>query len=304
MESLLRRIIGEDVALIAHLDEDLTPVQADRGQLSQVILNLAANARDAMPGGGTLTIETRNEELDTTYLARYGLPRTGPHVLLQVSDSGTGMEPETQAHIFEPFFTTKAIGKGTGLGLATVYGIVKQSGGDIWVTSKQGQGTTFQVYLPRADSLAVAPAVAVPDTASLWGDETILVVEDEASLRALASEILTAHGYTVLVASDGPAALERSSQHPGPIDLVLTDVVMPGMSGRQLAGQLATQRPAARILYMSGYTDDVALRHGLVGAAVAFVQKPFTAATLLQKVRDVLDEGEQPPGPVAPDPIA
>jgi two-component system, cell cycle sensor histidine kinase and response regulator CckA len=289
MEALLRRIIGEDVELITKLDASLGHIRADPNQLSQVILNLAANARDAMPTGGRLLIETANVQIDDSYVERHGLPRAGPHVLLAVSDTGVGMDKETVERIFEPFFTTKARGQGTGLGLSSVYGIVKQSGGDIWAYSEPGLGTTFKVYLPQ-ENTAVVPLETAEPTQVPDGVETVLVVEDESAVRALVCAALEQHGYTVLQATGGDAALQVSSAHPGPIDLVVTDLVMPGMSGRQLAGQLSQVRPQARVLYMSGYTDDVALRHGLVDRTVPYLQKPFTPAALAQKVREVLDQ--------------
>jgi len=288
MDSLLRRIIGEDVELTTSLDPSLGQVRADPNQLAQVILNLAANARDAMPTGGRLIIETANVEIDESHTALRELSRSGKHVLLAMSDTGAGMDSHVQSRIFEPFFTTKPQGKGTGLGLAMVYGIVKQSDGDIRVYSEPGVGTTFKIYLPHHD--IVADAAATPRSAPVSrGGETVLVVEDAAGVRAMVCAALISHGYTVLEASQGNEALSLCERHAGVIDLVVTDLVMPGMSGRQLASQLATLRPEAKLLYMSGYTNDVAIRHGLVTSSLSYLQKPFTPSALAQKVRQVLD---------------
>ena len=291
MDSLLRRIIGEDIDFSVRLDPRLELVEADPGQLGQVILNLAANARDAMPHGGKLMIETANVTVDDGYLARHELPRNGPHVVLAVSDTGIGMDAETQQRMFEPFFTTKTPGHGTGLGLSTVYGIVKQTGGDVWVYSEPGLGTTFRIYLPVYEGDAREAEDSGEHLPMARGDETVLIVEDEPSVRGLACAALLAQGYNVLDASGGVEALEICAKHPNSIDLVITDLVMPAMSGRQLAGNIARLRPNSKILYMSGYTDDVAVRHGLVGPSFEFLQKPFTRTTLAQKVRNVLDTG-------------
>jgi len=289
VESLLGRLIGEDVQLATALADDAGRVRADPGQLEQVIVNLAVNARDAMPGGGRLTIETRNVDLDAAYAAEHRTVVPGPYVVIAVSDTGTGMSADTQSHMFEPFFTTKEVGKGTGLGLATVYGIVKQSGGSIWVYSELGHGTTIKVYLPRVDEPPeplAAPPLANPER--LRGTETILLVEDEPAVRAVARQILARQGYTVLEAPDGPAALAMVAGG-GRVDLILTDVVMPGMSGRALADQLATRWPGVRVLYMSGYTDDAIVRHGMLEPGLAYLQKPFRPDTLVRKVREVLN---------------
>jgi PAS domain S-box-containing protein len=289
METLVGRILGEDVAIETRLAPALPSVHADPSQISQAMLNLAANARDAMPTGGHLIIETAEVMLDESYTGRHGLPRTGPHVMLAVSDTGTGMDAETQVRAFEPFFTTKPKGKGTGLGLAMVYGIVKQSGGDVWIYSEVGVGTSVKIYLPVYEEAAPAAPPDVAPAALSWGTETVLVVEDEPGVRVLATTALMTQGYTVLEAAQGSEALEIAANHVGEIDLVITDLVMPGMSGRQLAGHLSTLRPSTRILYMSGYTDDAAVRHGLVGPSFAYLQKPFSLAGLAAKVREVLD---------------
>jgi PAS domain S-box-containing protein len=289
VERLLGRLIGEDVQLATALADDVGRVRVDPGQLEQVIVNLAVNARDAMPGGGRLTIETRNVDLDAAYAAEHRTVVPGPYVVIAVSDTGTGMNADTQSHMFEPFFTTKEVGKGTGLGLATVYGIVKQSGGSIWVYSELGHGTTIKVYLPRVDEPPeplAAPGPSNPE--SLRGTETILLVEDEPAVRAVARQILARQGYTVLEASDGPAALAMVGG-AGRVDLILTDVVMPGMSGRTLADQLATRWPGVRVLYMSGYTDDAIVRHGMLESGLAYLQKPFRPDALVRKVRELLD---------------
>jgi two-component system, cell cycle sensor histidine kinase and response regulator CckA len=292
VESLLRRIIGEDVELITKLDPRLGPVRADPSQLGQVIMNLAANARDAMPGGGQLVIETSEVDLAESYGERHGHHRSGRHVVLAVSDTGVGMDAEVRERLFEPFFTTKPQGKGTGLGLAMVYGVVKQSDGDIWVYSEPGIGTTLKIYLPVLDQAPLERPAAPAGSREVRGCETVLVVEDEPSVRGLTVAGLAAHGYTVIEAGHGREAIERCATHDGPIDLVLTDLVMPGMSGQELAAELARLRPEARVLYMSGYTDNVAVRHGLVAPPFAYLQKPFTSGTLAQKVRDVLDSTE------------
>ena len=261
----------------------------DPGQIEQIILNLTVNARDAMPEGGKLTIETANVELDEAYARRHVSVRPGPYVMLAISDTGCGMDAETQANIFEPFFTTKEHGKGTGLGLATVYGIVKQSGGNIWVYSEPGKGTTFKIYLPRVEGVAEGSEPAHPRSSILRGSETILLVEDEDMVRSLAREILEAHGYAVSEARDSTEALCVCHTHSGSIHLLVTDVVMPGMSGRELAARLGTIHPETKVLYMSGYTDDAVVRHGVLNAGLAFLQKPFSANAFLGKVREVLD---------------
>ena len=285
--ALLKRIIGEHVELVFVPAEDLGCVRADPTQLEQVVVNLAVNARDAMPDGGKLTIGTANAALDERYARRHVGVVPGPHVQLTVSDTGIGMDRATQARIFEPFFTTKGPGKGTGLGLSTVYGIVKQSGGHVRVYSEVGRGTTFKVYLPRTDAAAEAsPGRA---TSMPAGTETILVAEDESEVRALAREILETLGYIVVEASTAPDAILIAERHVGLIDLLLTDVVMPRMSGRVLAERVGELRPEMKVLFMSGYTDDAIIRHGVLEAGVSFLEKPFTAAALAAKVRAVLD---------------
>ncbi len=289
MKTLLGRILGEDIEVTAKLDPHLGSVRADRSQIGQVILNLAANARDAMPTGGELVIETANVEIDASYTDRHEFPRFGHHVLLSISDTGTGMDLVLQDHLFEPFFTTKEPGKGTGLGLAMVYGIVKQSDGDIWVYSEPGVGTTFKIYLPLYEELGSTPPAAASGATRARRGETVLVVEDAPGVRALASTALVSQGYTVLEASRGSDAISLCARYVGLIDLVVTDLVMPGMSGLQLATELATLRPETKVLYMSGYSDEVAVRHGLVEPSVPYLQKPFTPTSLAQKVREVLD---------------
>jgi PAS domain S-box-containing protein len=288
--TLLQRLIGEDIELRITPAPQLGSVEADPGQVEQVILNLAVNARDAMPRGGRLTIETANVELDAAYAREHVAVEPGSYVMLAVSDTGVGMSEEVKAHLFEPFFTTKEQGQGTGLGLATVYGIVKQSGGCIWVYSEPGRGTAFKIYLPRltACSQVAASAPAHQEADSLAGAGTILLVEDEEAVRRLASRVLAARGYTVLSAANGLQALDTVQRHPGAIDLVITDVVMPQMSGRELAELVRPRRPATKILYVSGYTDDAIVRHGVLDAGVVFLQKPFTPDGLARKVKEIL----------------
>ena len=291
LENMLRRLLGEDVELSTRLAPTTGRVKADPGQLEQVVMNLAVNARDAMPNGGKLTLETANVDLDEAYAADHYPARAGPFVMLAVSDTGIGMSEETQAHMFEPFFTTKEKGKGTGLGLATVYGIIKQSGGFIWVYSEVGHGTTFKLYLPRVEELAErAAAPAQVRTRPARGTETVLVVEDEAPVRNVARQVLERHGYTVLEAPSAEAALDIATRYSGTIHLLLTDVVMPGLNGRELASRLADLRPDARVIFMSGYTDDAVTRHGVLEPGSAYVQKPFTPDAIARRVREVLDQ--------------
>src|SRR5439155_678671 len=289
LSKMLRRLIGEDIELVTLLPS-AAAVKADPGQLEQVLMNLAVNARDAMPNGGKLTLETGNVDLGASYAADHYPARAGPFVLLAVSDTGIGMNEETQAHMFEPFFTTKERGKGTGLGLATVYGIIKQSGGFIWVYSEVGHGTTFKLYLPRVEELAErAAAPAQARTRPARGTETVLVVEDEAPVRNVARQVLERHGYTVLEAPSAEAALDIATRYSGAIHLLLTDVVMPGLNGRELASRLADLRPDARVIFMSGYTDDAVTRHGVLEPGSAYVQKPFTPDSIARRVREVFD---------------
>ncbi len=288
---MLTRMIGEDIDLVMLPGADLGAVRADAGQIEQVIMNLAVNARDAMPSGGKLTIETTNVSLDEDY-ARYHAPlKRGDYVMLAISDTGAGMDSETQSHIFEPFFTTKGP-KGTGLGLSTVYGIIKQSGGYIWVYSEPGKGTTFKIYLPRIPETIQSPVhvAAAADTAVAEpGTETILLVEDEANLRYLARQFLEKQGYRVIEAADGAVAMQIAVAHEGVIHLLLTDVIMPGMNGRELAQRICEIRPNVKVLYMSGYTENVIGHNGMLDAGVRLLQKPFNLRDLNAKVREVLD---------------
>jgi PAS domain S-box-containing protein len=288
LEKMLRRLIGEDVTLTTVLDPATGRVQADPGQVEQLLMNLAVNARDAMPQGGRLTIQTGNSDLATSASDTHIQVPAGRYVMLAVRDTGIGMDQATKARLFEPFFTTKEVGKGTGLGLATVYGIVKQSGGTIRVQSEPGQGTTFTIYLPRVEA---APVVDNKTTGSAAprGHETILLVEDEAEVRKLIRLTLQAQGYTVLEATSSEGALDMAQAHPGNIDVLLTDVVMPGLSGRLVAQRLQALRPSLKVIYMSGYTDDATVRHGVLQAEADFLQKPFRPDDLARKVREVLE---------------
>jgi CheY-like chemotaxis protein len=289
MDKMLRPILGENVEFRAIAAPQLHAVRADPNQIEQVILNLAINARDAMPKGGKLTIETANVDLDEHYAARHATVVPGPHVMLAVSDTGTGMDAATQARLFEPFFTTKDPGRGTGLGLATVYGIVKQSGGSIWVYSELGQGTTFKIYLPAFDAPAERIGKPSAPLLGLMGTETILVVEDDEQLLHVAHRALEARGYTVLTAGRGDAALDTARRHGGPIHLLLSDVTIPDMDGRALAATLRKERNDLRVLYMSGYADQAIVHHGVLDAAVAYLPKPFTTEAIARRVREVLD---------------
>jgi CheY-like chemotaxis protein len=292
IEEMLRRLIGEDIELTTRLNPTLRRTKTDKSQIEQVLVNLAVNARDAMPNGGKLTIETANIDLDENYAADQSTVQSGKYAMVAVSDTGCGMDKETLAHIFEPFFTTKELGKGTGLGLSTVYGIVKQSGGNVWVYSEPGKGTTFKICLPVIDEphqdVEKKPQAAV----ETGGSETILLVEDEEGVRGLARRVLEAGGYTVLEAASPEQALELHSQNEDRIDLMITDVVMPAMSGRELAQLLEGRGRAMKVLYMSGYTDDTIVRHNILDAKIPFLPKPFTPETFARKVREVLDQQE------------
>jgi PAS domain S-box-containing protein len=287
---MLTRLIGEDIDLVMVPGVNLGVVKADPGQIEQVIMNLAVNARDAMPHGGKLTIETANVTLDESYTHFHSAVKPGEYVMIAISDTGLGMDSETQSHIFEPFYTTKGT-KGTGLGLSTVYGIVKQSEGYVWLYSEPNKGTTFKIYLPRVsaahDPVSLKPTL--PTFEAARGHETILLVEDEITLRELARQSLEKQGYTVIAAADGAAAIEISYSHKGPIHLLLTDVIMPGMNGRELANQLAQPRPEMKVLYMSGYTENAIGHNGTLDAGISLLQKPFTLSALSAKVREVLD---------------
>jgi len=287
VEKMLHRVIGEDIELAIRLQPDLGRVKADPGQLSQVLMNLAVNSRDAMPNGGKLVIETANMELDDTYGRQHLGAKPGPHVMLAISDTGTGMDSETLSHIFEPFFTTKETGKGTGLGLSMVYGIIKQSNGYIMAYSEPGRGTTFKIYFPSTEENVSPIQKTEQDIPS--GTETILVVEDEPAVRELTCVLLEDAGYTVLESSGVEDAMETAKDAQRKIDLLLTDVVMPRLDGRELANQMVSLRPDLKVLYMSGYSDDVILHRGVLTQGTVLVQKPFTKRTLLQKVRETLD---------------
>ncbi|MDT5122162.1 MAG: two-component system, cell cycle sensor histidine kinase and response regulator CckA [Acidobacteriota bacterium] len=289
VDKMLRRLIGEDIDVLTVLEPGLGQIKADPGQIEQVLLNLAVNARDAMPQGGKLTIETANVYLDNQYVRRHTAIQPGNYVMLAVSDTGCGIDVETQARMFEPFFTTKEQGKGTGLGLSTVYGIVKQSGGHLWVYSEVGKGTTFKIYLPRIDGVTEGDAAPNTPAELPRGQETVLLTEDEEQVRQMIRMILEMSGYRVLEAADGEEALAIYKQYEGEIDLIMTDVVMPLMSGRELVQSLEILHPGIKVLYMSGYTDDAIVRHGLLDQEIVFLQKPFTPDVLLRKVRKVLD---------------
>jgi CheY-like chemotaxis protein len=289
MQTMLDRLIGEDVVLQTQLEPRLSRIKADPGQLEQVIMNLVVNARDAMPTGGTVLIETRNVRLDARYERRPDAIAAGPAVMLAVSDTGVGMDETTRRRVFEPFFTTKPLGKGTGLGLSTVYGIVRQSGGSITVYSQPGEGCTFRCYFPptAVDTKGDSPAATADDHSS--GHETVLVAEDEGQMRTLLRRCLTGRGYTVLEASHGRDALDVAAAHDGPIHLLLTDIVMPHMSGKELAQRLLVARPGLRVLFISGYSDEAIERHGVLAPGSAFLQKPIRPDVLAQTVRQILD---------------
>ncbi|HET7442369.1 MAG TPA: response regulator [Terriglobales bacterium] len=297
---ILARVIGEDIQLNIVPGPDLAKVKADPVQIEQIVMNLATNARDAMPNGGKLTIETRNVTLDQAYVQEHTMVPPGDYVLIDVADSGRGIAPEHLPHIFEPFFTTKEKGKGTGLGLAMVYGIVKQNGGFIWVYSEPGLGTTFKIYLPQVrQGTESRPPAKSPET-PVKGWETVLLVEDEAAVRRAAREFLSLSGYNVLEAQDGRHALELAQSHSGPIHIMVTDVVMPNMSGSQLAQQLLKERPSTKILFVSGYAEKTILQHGDIDLSACFLQKPFTLKALGQKIRSTLEADVNQSSPVAP----
>jgi len=296
MERLLRRLIGEDIELVTKIDPDLGAVRADKGQIEQIIMNLAINARDAMPNGGKLIIETDDVFLDETYEQRHVEVKPGPYVMLAVSDNGLGMDATIQSHIFEPFFTTKKMGQGTGLGLATVYGIVRQSGGYIWVYSEPGQGTTFKIYLPRVEEPLESDEPKPVIVTDLKGRETVLLVEDDHALREVISRGLKKFGYKILEAANGGEALLICEKQKGPIQLLLTDVVLPQMSGRELADRLRPLREDMKVLYMSGYTENAIVNNGILKENVGFIQKPFKVNALVQKIREIIDHREADPG--------
>ncbi|MDQ2856406.1 MAG: PAS domain S-box protein, partial [Acidobacteriota bacterium] len=289
LDRMLRRLIGEDVDLLTITEPELGQVKADPGQIEQVVVNLVVNARDAMTTGGKVTIETANARLTADYVHQHVQCVPGAYVMLAISDNGSGIDPAIRDRIFEPFFSTKGAGKGTGLGLSTVYGIVKQSGGHIWVYSEANMGTTFKIYLPRVDEDIKEGADPGEIAAALGGKETILLVEDEAQVRGIVQQILESLGYCVMTAENGEQAMTVASAHAGDIDLVITDVVMPQMGGRELAERLGTLRRNLRVVFMSGYTDDAIVRHGLMDDRLIFIQKPFTADALARKVRMTLD---------------
>jgi PAS domain S-box-containing protein len=296
VEGMLRRLIGEDIEVVTVSASGLGMVRADPSQMEQVIMNLAVNARDAMPKGGILTIETANVELDREYIQQHPELVPGSYVMLAVSDTGTGMAPEVLAHLFEPFFTTKEVGRGTGLGLSMVYGIIKQSGGHVSVYTEVGRGSTFKVYLPRVDKKIVTteiPRLGIP--AKAYGSETILLVEDQPQLRELTRAVLQRAGYSVIVAETAPEALTLCQQSPTPIHLMLSDVVMPRLSGRELADQALRHRPEMKVLFMSGYAPNAVVQHGVLESGTFFLEKPFTPPALLQKLREVLDSGKGQP---------
>ena len=288
IEKMLRRLVGEDIEMQLLLAPDIGSVKADRSQIEQVVLNLVVNARDAMPDGGKLTIETANRELDRTAVLRHPYVIPGPYALLKVTDTGCGMDAELQSHIFEPFFTTKEKGKGTGLGLATAYGVIKQSGGYIWVDSEVGKGTAFRIYLPRVNAVAETLPEAKPAVRVAPEGRTILVVEDEPSLLKLTKKTLSQAGHKVFEAGDASQALEVSRKTEGAIDLLLTDVIMPGMSGKKLADVLSAARPGMGVLYMSGYTDGEIATHGILEEGTTILRKPFTRDELMRRVEDAL----------------
>ncbi|MGC2474480.1 MAG: ATP-binding protein, partial [Candidatus Sulfotelmatobacter sp.] len=289
IDSLLRRLIGEDIEVLTVPANDLGSVKADPGQIDQVIMNLALNSRDAMPNGGKLMLETSNAILDDSYVRQHQPVEPGRYVMLAVSDTGIGMSPETLTRIFEPFYTTKEVGKGTGLGLSMVYGIVKQSGGYVWVYSEPNQGTTFKIYLPRVDQPVEDMAPDKQPVNVMRGTETILLVEDDPQLRQLSSSVLSHCGYNILTASTPEEGLAICEVNHNDIRLLVTDVVMPRINGRQLAQRVARMRPKIRVLYISGYTDNAIVHYGVLDPGLWFLPKPFTISSLVAKVREVLD---------------
>jgi signal transduction histidine kinase len=295
MEKMLRRIVGEQMEVVSSLSERLGRVNADPGQIEQVLLNLIVNARDAMPRGGKITVETANVDLGEEYARTHPEVKPGPHVMLSVGDKGTGMAPEVYSRLFEPFFTTKEPGKGTGLGLATVYGIVKQSGGSISVQSELGAGSVFKVYLPAVQSAADETAPEAAPSSDVRGSETILLAEDDEVLRKILIRLLSGSGYTVLAAASGEAALETARRHRGPIHLLLTDIIMTGMRGDDLVHRLLPLRPGTKVIFMSGYTEAGVVRHSLLSSESAFAQKPVDPPVLVRLVRDILDKPKAPP---------
>jgi CheY-like chemotaxis protein len=288
---MLRRLIGEDIEFCTLLDPAAGHIKADPGQIEQVIMNLAVNARDAMPNGGKLTVTTANITPDKNHLKNFPDMDAGDYVMLAIADTGTGMSEEVKAHLFEPFFTTKPSGKGTGLGLATCFGIVKQNTGHINVHSELGSGTTFKIYFPQVQSALESPRVRITPTEVAGGNETVLLVEDEPVVRELAVATLREKGYTVVEAVNGEEGLRLARQHDGKIDLVLTDVVMPVMGGKEMADALRTSHPDTKVLFTSGYTEDALGHHGVLRPGILFLPKPYLTATLARKVREVLDEG-------------
>jgi two-component system, cell cycle sensor histidine kinase and response regulator CckA len=293
LDTMLSRLIGDDIEVVSVLRNDLGTIKADPTQLEQVLMNLAVNARDAMPQGGKLTIETANVEIDETYVQQHPSAKHGPYVMLAVSDTGVGIDKGIQDRVFEPFFSTKETGKGTGLGLSTVFGIIKQSGGSIGVYSELGHGTTFKIYFPRYEE---APVVIRKEDAKplRGGSETILLVDDAAPLRGMTRRLLEDCGYAVLDSGDPAEALRIAGQHKGPLPLLITDVMMPGFSGPVLAERLVAARPETRVLYSSGYADDAVFKHGMLGPDCAFLEKPFTRDDLVRKVRELLDSQLHP----------
>ena len=302
MGKMIHRLIGEDIELAMKLDPGIGSVKADQGQIEQVVMNLAVNARNAMPEGGNLVLETAAVTLDQAYTRHHPGSKAGRYVMFSVSDTGMGMNAETLAHIFEPSFTTKELGKGTGLGLATVYGVVKQSGGYICVDSEIGHGSSFKVYLPLIDEPVNAPETAAPATDSFCGSETVLVVEDADALRKLSVTLLEEHGYQVLSAANGAAALELAQQDNRSIDLLLTDVIMPGLGGHALARRMEALRPGLKVLYMSGHTDSSIAQHGVLEEGISLLHKPFAEEELVRKIREVLDAGRRSAA-LAEDPV-